>query len=169
MRQRYIFSDNNQIMNLLILIFLLSSQANNKKFRTMSKYKRIAIKGREYVYDIRRKIADNRHKEGFPKVEDYNITDDIVDDYLYELMGGPQSIEEQKRLYTRYGLCFIIPIAIVALMKQTMINLLIGVGSGFVLCCFYFFFHTALRMRRLRKMAKSGVMEYVEAVENFEN
>ena len=133
----------------------------------MTTKQNIEPKGREYVYHLRRLIADNRSKTGFPKTEDYGIDEDILDDYLYELMDGPQSVEEQKRIYTRYGLCLIIPIAIVALMKQTMTNYLIGVFSGVVLCLLYALLHSAMRKRKITKLVKSGVADYIKAVEMF--
>ncbi|MBO5612772.1 MAG: hypothetical protein J5918_09290 [Prevotella sp.] len=124
-------------------------------------------KGKERVYAIRRKIAENRGLNDFPKPEDFSITEDEVDDFLYEMMGGPQSIEEQKKIYTKYGICFILPIGIVALMKQSMANFLIGVASGLILCAIYYLIHKFIRQRKLNKLLQSGVKEYIDAVERY--
>ena len=133
----------------------------------MSNEKRIEVKDREYVYAIRRKIAEHRADKSFPKPEGFNVTEDIVDDYLYEVMDGPQSIEEQKKVYTRYGICFVVPIAIVALMKQSMQNFIIGVAAGLLMCGCYYLLHRTMRNFRMKKLANSGVVEYIEAIENF--
>ena len=127
----------------------------------------IEQEGKERVYAIRRKIAEHRNDNNFPKPEDFGTTENEVDDYLYELMGGPQSIEEQKKVYTRYGICFILPIGIVALMKQSMTNFIIGVSAGIVLCGIYYFCHKLYRQYKLNKMIKNGVADYVRAIESF--
>ena len=125
------------------------------------------MRGKEQVYAIRKKIAENRNNKVFPKPEDFGTNEDEIDDYLYEEMGGPQSIEEQKKVYTRYGICFILPICVVAMMKQSMRNFIIGVTSGLLLCSIYYIIHKIRRKIKLSKMISHGVEEYIIAIENF--
>ena len=98
-------------------------------------------------------IARNRERAGFPQLEDYGVTEDDFEDYIYYKQALIDDIDSLRKKYTIYSIIFILPFVVMTFYDTNVKNFLIALGGGFVLCGIYYIitiFVHKIRMSRLR-------------------
>ncbi|MBO4607981.1 MAG: hypothetical protein J5682_08800, partial [Prevotella sp.] len=53
---------------------------------------------------IRKVIADNRDKDGFPQLEQYGVTEEEFDDYLFYKQAVIDDVDSLRKKYTIYSI-----------------------------------------------------------------
>lgn len=113
---------------------------------------------------LRKLIARNRPNPDFPKPEDFDVTEDDVDEYLYRMNPQRDILQEQKKQLTVMGLMVIVPIGIASLFLDYVPALLVGGIVGVATCLCYHFVSRNMQRRTLQRLEESGVAEYIDAV-----
>ena len=82
-------------------------------------------------HQVRKIIAQNREVAGFPQLDDYGVSEDEFDDYLFYKQAVIDDVDSLRRKYTVYSVIFILPFVVMAFFKTTITNSLIAMGIGF--------------------------------------
>lgn len=113
---------------------------------------------------LRQLIARNRTNPNFPKPEDFNTTEEDLDEYLYHLNPGKDQMQAQKKNLTIMGLLLIIPMGVLSIFMKQEMALIIGLIIGIALCAAYYFVSRTMEKNKLIRLEKSGVQAYIDAV-----
>ncbi len=113
---------------------------------------------------VRKVIAEHRDEAGFPKLEDYGVSEEDFDDYMFYKQAIIDDVESLRKKYTIYSIIFIIPFVVMAFYDTTVTNLLIAVGSGFVLCGIYYLFTVLLNHIRMKRLNNESIERYIADV-----
>ena len=115
---------------------------------------------------LRLLIARNRTNPDFPKPEDFNTTEEDLDEYLYRLNPNNDLMQTQKKHLTIMGLLLIIPMGVLSIFMKNELALIFGLIIGITLCAAYYFTSRSMEKNKLQRLEKSGVQAYIEAVLN---
>ena len=55
---------------------------------------------------VRKVIADHRDDAGFPRLEDYGVSEDEFDDYMFYKQAIIDDVESLRKKYTIYSIIF---------------------------------------------------------------
>ncbi len=139
-----------------------------KKYNFAEKYDNMENISNDIEARVRKILAEHRSTEGFPKVEDYGITEDDLDDYLFDKQAIIDDVDSLRKKYTIYSVIFIIPFLVVAFYETTARNALIATACGLVLCGIYYLITMLVRYIRLHSMTNKKIEEYIEAIMKYE-
>ncbi len=120
----------------------------------------------ERVKEIMKQHAE---EPGFPKLSDYDIDEDELNDYFFDQKIIDDPMEKAKKTYTLYGLILIMPVVVFSMFPGDEKYLFISLGIGAVLCLMYYLFQTWRRKQEERKLRESGAARFVDAVLKFTN
>ena len=113
---------------------------------------------------LRQLIARNRTNPSFPKPEDFDTTEEDMDDYLYMLNPHRDQMQEQKKHLTIMGILMVVPIGTLSICLKQEAALFIGMAVGLLLCVGYHFLVKSMARRKVHALEESGVKTYIEAV-----
>ena len=77
---------------------------------------------------VRKVIAEHRDDAGFPQLEDYGVSEEQFDDYMFYKQAIIDDIDSLRKKYTIYSIIFIAPFVVMAFFETTVKNLFIAVG-----------------------------------------
>lgn len=118
---------------------------------------------------VRKILAAHRETEGFPNFEDYGISEDDLDDYLFNKQAIIDDVDSLRKKYTIYSVIFIIPFVVIAFYETTPRNALIAAGCGFLLCGIYYLLTILIRYIRLHSMKNQKIEEYIATIMKYED
>ncbi len=118
---------------------------------------------------VRKVIAEHREEAGFPKLEDYGVSEEEFDDYLFDKQAVIDDIDSLKKKYTIYSIIFIIPFVVIAFYETTVRNTLIATGSGLLLCLAYYLLTLLVRKIRMSRMNNSAIERYITDVMKYQD
>ncbi len=113
---------------------------------------------------LRQLIARNRTNPSFPHPEDFDTSEEDMDDYLYLMNPHRDQMAEQRKHLTIMGMLMVIPIGLMSLFLKYELALLSGVAIGLLLCVGYHFMVKNMARRKATALEDSGVRAYIEAV-----
>lgn len=123
------------------------------------------------VYDFEHMVTEKIDKfagfDGFPKMEDYGITKDDVDDYLFEKQAILDDEANLTKKYTICGTLIVLPVIAISAFSEGVKALLIGVGAGLLLCLLYVALKRLFDIAKLKKVALPGVEHFVRDILAF--
>ena len=117
------------------------------------KYYKMAYEIDDMEHQVRKIIAQNREVAGFPQLDDYGVSEDEFDDYLF--------------YNTVYSVIFILPFVVMAFFKTTITNSLIAMGIGFVLCILYYLLTILIHKIRMSRLNNEAIERYIADVMKF--
>lgn len=117
---------------------------------------------------IRKVIAANRDKQGFPRLEDYGIEEEDFDDYLFYKQAVIDDVDSLRKKYTVYSIIFIIPFLVMSFYETTITNLFIAIGAGAALCLIYYIITVLINYIRMKRLHNENIERYIEDVLKFE-
>ena len=117
---------------------------------------------------IRKVIADNRDKDGFPQLEQYGVTEEEFDDYLFYKQAVIDDVDSLRKKYTIYSIIFIIPFLVMSFYDTTLTNMFIALGAGAVLCLIYYLITILVNYIRMKRLHKEAIERYIADVLKFE-
>lgn len=118
---------------------------------------------------VRKVIAEHREKAGFPKLEDYGVSEEEFDDYLFDKQAVIDDIDSLKKKYTIYSIIFIIPFVVIAFYETTVRNTLIATGCGLLLCLAYYLLTLLVRKIRMSRMNNEAIERYITDVMKYQD
>ena len=118
-------------------------------------------------HEVRKVIAQHREKAGFPQLDDYGVSEDEFDDYLFYKQAVIDDVDSLRRKYTVYSVIFILPFVVMAFFKTTVKNFLIAVGIGLVLCFIYYLFTILVHKIRMSRLNNEAIERYIADVMKF--
>lgn len=140
----------------------------------MANYLNFARKSNKMEYEIddmehqvRKIIAQHRETAGFPQLEDYGVSEEEFDDYLFYKQAVIDDVDSLRRKYTVYSVIFILPFVVVAFFKTTVTNCLIAMGCGFVLCILYYLLTIVVHKIRMSRLNNEAIERYIADVMKF--
>lgn len=117
---------------------------------------------------IRKVIAANRDKAGFPQLETYGVTEDEFDDYLFYKQAVIDDVDSLRKKYTIYSIIFIVPFLVMSFYETTITNFAIALGAGFVLCFIYYLITVLINFIRMKRLHNDAIEKYIEDILKFE-
>ena len=117
---------------------------------------------------IRKVIADNRDKDGFPQLEQYGVTEEEFDDYLFYKQAVIDDVDSLRKKYTIYSIIFIIPFLVMSFYDTTLTNMFIALGAGAVLCLIYYLITILVNYIRMKRLHNEVIERYIADVLKFE-
>ena len=118
---------------------------------------------------VRKVIAEHREEAGFPKLEDYGVSEKEFDDYLFDKQAVIDDIDSLKKKYTIYSIIFIIPFVVIAFYETTVRNTLIATGCGLLLCLAYYLLTLLVRKIRMSRMNNEAIERYITDVMKYQD
>lgn len=117
---------------------------------------------------VRKVIADHREDPGFPKLEDYGVSEEDFDDYMFYKQAIIDDVDSLRKKYTIYSIIFIIPFVVMAFFDTTVTNFLIALGGGFVLCAIYYVITIIINRVRMSRLNNESIERYIADVMKFQ-
>ncbi len=118
---------------------------------------------------VRKVISEHREEAGFPKLEDYGVSEEEFDDYLFDKQAVIDDIDSLKKKYTIYSIIFIIPFVVIAFYETTVRNTLIATGCGLLLCLAYYLLTLLVRKIRMSRMNNEAIERYITDVMKYQD
>lgn len=118
---------------------------------------------------VRKVIAEHREDTGFPRLEDYGVTEDEFDDYMFYKQAVIDDVESLRKKYTIYSIIFIIPFIVVAFYETTLTNALIACCCGLVLCAIYYLVTILIHKVRMSRLNNESIERYLSDVMKFQD
>lgn len=131
------------------------------------KYYKMAYEIDDMEHQVRKIIAQNREVAGFPQLDDYGVSEDEFDDYLFYKQAVIDDVDSLRRKYTVYSVIFILPFVVMAFFKTTITNSLIAMGIGFVLCILYYLLTILIHKIRMSRLNNEAIERYIADVMKF--
>ena len=117
---------------------------------------------------VRKVIADHREDPGFPKIEDYGVSEEDFDDYMFYKQAIIDDVDSLRKKYTIYSVIFIIPFVVMAFFDTTVTNFLIALAGGFVLCAIYYVITIIINCVRMSRLNNESIERYIADVMKFQ-
>ena len=117
---------------------------------------------------VRKVIADHRKDPGFPKIEDYGVSEEDFDDYMFYKQAIIDDVDSLRKKYTIYSVIFIIPFVVMAFFDTTVTNFLIALAGGFVLCAIYYVITIIINRVRMSRLNNESIERYIADVMKFQ-
>ena len=117
---------------------------------------------------VRKVIADHREDPGFPKIEDYGVSEEDFDDYMFYKQAIIDGVDSLRKKYTIYSVIFIIPFVFMAFFDTTVTNFLIALAGGFVLCAIYYVITIIINRVRMSRLNNESIERYIADVMKFQ-
>ena len=118
---------------------------------------------------VRKVIAEHREEAGFPKLDDYGVSEEEFEDYLFDKQAVIDDIDSLKKKYTIYSIIFIIPFVVIAFYETTVRNTLIATGCGLLLCLAYYLLTLLVRKIRMSRMNNEAIERYITDVMKYQD
>ena len=118
-------------------------------------------------HQVRKIIAQNREVAGFPQLDDYGVSEDEFDDYLFYKQAVIDDVDSLRRKYTVYSVIFILPFVVISFYKTSVTNCLIAMGIGFVLCILYYLLTILVHKIRMSRLNNEAIERYIADVMKF--
>ena len=109
-------------------------------------------------------VKENAAKFGFPKMSDYDIDEDALNDFFFDQKIIADPMETAKKTYTIYGLILIMPVVVFSMFPGDEKYLFIGLAIGALLCLLFYLFQGWRKKRKEQEYRESGAGRYVTAV-----
>ena len=109
-------------------------------------------------------IARNREREGFPQLEDYGVTEDDFEDYIFYKQAVIDDVDSLRKKYTVYAIIFILPFVVMSFFETNVKNFLIGLGCGIVLTIIYYFITILVHKIRISRLHNEEIERYLADV-----
>ena len=131
------------------------------------KYYKMEYEIDDMEHQVRKVIAQNRDAAGFPQLDDYGVSEDEFDDYLFYKQAVIDDVDSLRRKYTVYSVIFILPFVVMSFFKTNITNFLIAVGCGFVLCIIYYLLTILIHKIRMSRLNNEAIERYIADVMKF--
>lgn len=118
---------------------------------------------------VRKIIYEHSQDPGFPRLEDYGVTEDEFGDYLFYKQAVIDNAESLRKKYTIYSIIFFIPFVVAAFGETTATNALIAGGCGIVLCGIYYLITILIQKWRMSRLNNEAIERYIADVMKFQD
>ena len=126
----------------------------------------------DFEQRVSQKIRLNSAMPGFPQREDFGVTKEEVDGYLFDKQAILDSVGSLRSQYTLSGVLIILPVVVLSAFPEK--ELPWGSWSLFVALAIGFLLAGGARLvvrwrvkRKLRRMANERIEQYIKAVLGF--
>uniref|UniRef100_A0AB33JJH2 SoxR reducing system RseC family protein n=3 Tax=unclassified Prevotella TaxID=2638335 RepID=A0AB33JJH2_9BACT len=121
---------------------------------------------------VSNKIRVHQGEEGFPKMEDYQLNDEQLTDYLFDKQAILDSLGSERTKLTVSGFLIVLPILAMSLYPQDRLpwgqnSIFVGVGIGFGLYLLYRAIGKAYIHYQLKKLYNPQIEEYIDRVLSY--
>ena len=117
---------------------------------------------------VRKIIYEHSEDAEFPRLEDYGVTEDEFDDYMFYKQAVIDNSESLRKKYTIYSIIFLIPFIVAAFYKTSLTNALIASGCGLVLCGIYYLITILVQKIRMSRLNNESIERYIADVMKFQ-
>ena len=118
---------------------------------------------------VRKIIYEHNNDAGFPRLEDYGVTEDEFDDYMFYKQAVIDNAESLRKKYTIYSIIFLIPFIVAAFFKTTLSNALMACGCGLVLCAIYYIVTILIQKWKMSHLNNESIERYIADVMKFQD
>jgi len=126
----------------------------------------------DYEHKITNKILSNTENPQFPAFEDYHLTRERLDGYLFDKQAILDSEGSKKSQYTVMGILIVLPIIVLSAFPESSLpwgtwSLFVGIAIGVVLAIITKMLMKLVIKARLQRIRDDDVERYIEAVLNY--
>lgn len=129
----------------------------------------------DYEHSVTNRITEYGAKEDFPKPEDYKLTKEEVDSYLFDKQAILDSLGSQKAQYTLAGILIVLPVLVASAFPEEKLpggaagGGILAVFVGILLALFVAMILRIIRNLKLKRLYKPDIEDYISAVLQYEN
>lgn len=127
----------------------------------------------DFEHSVSNKIKEFGKTDGFPVPEDYGITKQLLDDYLFDKQALIDSLGSEKSQYTQAGILIVLPVIIAAAFPEESLpggalgGSLISIAIGILLALLVAGIQRLVRRIRLRRLYDAKIENYIDKVLNY--
>lgn len=129
----------------------------------------------DFQHKVERLIRNHKDEEGFPLIDDFNLAQEELDDYLFERQAILDSKGTERKRYTIAGVLIVLPVLIMSAFPEEKLpwgslTVLVGIACGLVLFLIYLGLQKAIinyRLKRLDSRFKAA-RRFVDEVLKFD-
>lgn len=109
-------------------------------------------------------IAAGKDDKDFPKLTDYGISREDLDDYVVEKEYLLDRLEQHKNSFVAPGALLILPVIIISMFTDSVTGLFVGVAAGVVLAAAYMFTLNVIDRRKLNRLYDEKIERYIDDI-----
>ncbi|KGI59599.1 hypothetical protein HMPREF3034_01367 [Prevotella sp. DNF00663] len=122
---------------------------------------------------VSNKIKAHQGEAGFPKLEDYQLCDEQLTDYLFDKQAILDSLGSERTKLTVSGFLIVLPILAMSLYPQDSLpwgrnSIFVGIAIGFCLYLLYKAISKLYIYYRLKKLNNPKIEEYISLVLSYQ-
>lgn len=132
----------------------------------------------DYEHRVTRLIEKHGHRPDFPQMADHGVTQEELDDFLFDYQAVLDSEGSARTQQTLYGIIALVPLIIASAFPAEMLpwqsetmGVIYSLAAGIAIACAVKGVRTVIRRASLRGLRASSpdVARYVDAVLNYAN
>lgn len=122
----------------------------------------------DFEHSVTDKMQQNKENPHFPQLETYGITEEELNDYLFDKQAIIDADADLRKKYTIYGFLLIFPVIVAQAFVNGALPLLMSLGGGACLCGIYFVASKLVRHWRLKRISTPQLERFVNDVLAFQ-
>lgn len=129
----------------------------------------------DYEHSVLNRVTEYAGNADFPKPEDYKVTKEDIDSYLFDKQAILDSLGSQRSQYTLAGVLIVLPVLVASIFPEKELpggaagGAVLAVGVGILLALFVALILRAVRKIKLKRLYKPDIENYISAVLQYEN
>lgn len=126
----------------------------------------------DFEHNVTNRIAAFDNRNDFPRMEDYGITKEALDSYLFDKQAILDSGGSQRSRYTIAGFLIVLPVVVMSAYPDKDLpfgemTILLAIGVGLLLCLIVWLLWNLSVRIRLKKIANKQLDSYIKDVLDY--
>ncbi len=127
----------------------------------------------DYEHKVARIVDEHADDSLFPKLEDFQLTREQLDDYLFEKQVILDFGRNLRTRYTIWGILIVLPVLFIDAFPHEQLpwgdySLFVAIMVGLALCAVYELLLWVLRAVRLKRQSDPQVERYIQKVLHYD-
>ncbi len=126
----------------------------------------------DFEHNVTNRIAAFDNRNDFPRMEDYGVTKEALDSYLFDKQAILDSGGSERSRYTIAGFLIVLPVIVMSAYPDKDLpfgemTILLAIGVGLLLCLVVWLLWNLSVQIRLKKIANKQMDNYIKDVLDY--
>ena len=126
----------------------------------------------DFEHNVTNRIAAFDNRNDFPRMEDYGVTKEALDSYLFDKQAILDSGGSERSRYTIAGFLIVLPVIVMSAYPDKDLpfgemTILLAIGVGLLLCLVVWLLWNLSVQIRLKKIANKQLDNYIKNVLDY--
>lgn len=126
----------------------------------------------DFEHNVTNRIAAFDNRNDFPRMEDYGVTKEALDSYLFDKQAILDSGGSERSRYTIAGFLIVLPVIVMSAYPDKDLlfgemTILLAIGVGLLLCLVVWLLWNLSVQIRLKKIANKQLDNYIKDVLDY--